>query len=135
MSRSYLSECRKSYTYYRWGAQRGALPNTVDFISQFFPDAKFVFNTRNHDEVARSGWWAKSKPENVSAQLAAQETAFRQYLEKHPNRGIHIHYNDYVNDAEALVPMFSFLGESWNADRVQAVLDRKLLHLKSDDVR
>ena len=30
----------------------------MQFIRTFFPKARFVFNTRSHAAVAKSGWWA-----------------------------------------------------------------------------
>lgn len=114
----------------RWASPPVDLPSVLDFTFRFFPNARFVFNTRDHDEVARSGWWAKQNPKEVKARLSEADAAFRSYMAQYPDRGVHVHYNDYVVDHNALKPMFDFLGEAWKTDQVTAIMRQRLDHLK-----
>ncbi|MCC0072125.1 MAG: sulfotransferase [Rhodobacter sp.] len=114
----------------RWTNDPAQFAPTLNFAYKMFPNTRFVFNTRDHDEVAKSGWWADMSVEAVKAKLARADAMFAEYLEKHPERGVRIHYNDYTADLEALKPMYDFLGEPFDRDRVKAVLDTPLTHLK-----
>ena len=102
----------------------------LNYIHTFFPGAQFLFNTRNHASVARSGWWAQRKPEVVAEILEKAETLFRAYWEKYPERSFHIHYDDYVGQPDKLRPLFKFLGEPFDEAMVRRVMDVKLDHLK-----
>lgn len=117
----------------RWANEGTPLPISLNFLAGFLKNSRFIFNTRDHDEVARSGWWATMDPDKVKARLAKAEAAFTQYRTRHPERCLHIHYNDYVSDHTKLKPMFDFLGEPFDLDRVDAVMSRELTHLKEDD--
>jgi len=46
----------------------------LDFILRFFPKARFVFNTRSHDGVAKSGWWALGTIQVSNGTWAAKGT-------------------------------------------------------------
>ena len=43
----------------------------VSFLSELFPGARFLFNTRNPEDVAKSEWWADAK--NPVEQIATGE--------------------------------------------------------------
>jgi len=100
----------------------------LDFIHAVFPDTRFVFNTRNHDAVAKSGWWAQMPPEQVKAQLTSAEALFGDYLAAYPGRGILLHYDDYVDQPAAFEALFDFLGEPFELDQVAGVLEKRLDH-------
>lgn len=103
----------------------------LNFIRQFFPQARFVFNTRNHDSVARSGWWADKEPDEVRRILEAAETLFTGYQKAFPDCCLAMHYDDYVGQPEAFRPLFEFLGEPYEAQMVEQVLGTRLDHLKT----
>ena len=116
----------------RWTDDGASLPQTLNFLRSFFKNSRFIFNTRDHDEVARSGWWATMEPAKVKAKLVAAETAYKQYMARRPENCVHIHYNDYVADHTKLKPMFDLLEEPFDLERVDAVMGRELMHLKTD---
>jgi len=116
----------------RWGGNIPFLPTLLNYAHEMFPNAHFIFNTRDHDEIARSGWWANMEPERVKAKIAKIDVAFARYLETYPGRGIHIHYNDYAKNPKALEPLFKYLGEGFDLDHVSAVLEHRLTHLQVD---
>jgi hypothetical protein len=90
-----------------------------------------VFNTRNHADVARSGWWAKQDPKTVIATLQKAEETFANYWTKFPDRCHHVHYDDYVADPQSLKSLFDFLGETWDPEMVDSVMTTRLRHLHS----
>lgn len=103
----------------------------LNFIHRFFPNARFVFNSRNHAAVARSGWWAELDPKKVSNTLESAEALYWAYIAKYPDRSIHLHYDSYVEDPRSLEQLFTFLGEPYDEALVQSVMNEKLEHLKN----
>ena len=119
----------------RYHTQKPHFPQHLNFIHRFFPRARFIFNTRDHDAVARSGWWANQEPDHVSRLLTGAEALYADYLKVHPDRGIHLHYDTYAKDPEALRPLFDFLGETYDSDLVTRVMEERLTHLQKDASR
>lgn len=115
----------------RWHAQPQVFNRTLDFARRFFPGARFIFNTRPHDQVARSGWWATQDPGKVRDQLARIETLYTRYQARAPKACLALDYGDYDGRPEGFRPLFEFLGEPWDADLVENVLGQKLQHLKT----
>lgn len=114
----------------RWPLAHEGFATVLDFIFEFFPNSRFVFNTRDHEQVSRSAWWARMKPEDVFERLGQYESAISDYMGKHPDRGIRIHYDDYTKDPDTLRPMFDFLGEPHDGGLVDRVMSKPLRHLK-----
>lgn len=104
----------------------------LDFIHAYFPNARFVINTRDHRGVAKSGWWSKRPFDKVSKELSSAEKIFESYLEAHPDRCIKMHYDDYANDVRAFAPLFEFLGEELDEDVALAVMGQRLEHARSE---
>jgi len=102
----------------------------LDYITEFFPNARFLFNTRDHASVAKSGWWTKRSPEHVDKVLTEAESLFDAYIASAPERCIRLHYDDYVGKPEAMRPLFDFLGEPFDEEMVGRVMGQRLDHLK-----
>jgi hypothetical protein len=92
----------------------------VAWLRRVFPGARFVVNTRDHDEVRRSGWWAK-RPENAEA-LPQVEARILALADSLGDAAYRLHYNDYVADPTVLRGLFDWLGEPFDEDAVRAVL-------------
>lgn len=93
----------------------------VDWLRQVFPGARFVVNTRNHDDVARSKWWARDPDAREKLRTAEQRLlAVRDSL---GDAAFHVHYDDWAADPDRLRPLFDWLGEEYDAARVRAVLE------------
>jgi hypothetical protein len=92
----------------------------VAWLRQVFPGARFVVNTRDLEEVRRSGWWAKS-PENAES-LPAVEARILAVAESLGAAAYRVHYNDYVADPTVLRGLFDWLGEPFDEAPVRAVL-------------
>ncbi len=95
----------------------------LDFLRTVFPRAAFVFNTRNLSEVARSKWWADN-PDSMEI-LSATDARFQKYFQHNIPDCFHVHYNDYVEDIAALIPLFDFLGAPFDQRRVDKVMLKK----------
>lgn len=103
----------------------------LDFIHAHFPGCRFVFNTRNHADVLKSGWWPNwyaTEPDVVTEILTRSDRTFKAYQAKHPDRGIVMHYDDYTWDRDLFRGLFDLLGEPYDADLVARVMDRRLMH-------
>ncbi len=114
----------------RWHEDPEMFLPMLDFLIRYLPQARFIFNTRDHGEVCRSGWWKTMDPGEVSAQLEAAEALYRDAQARHPARCLTVHYNDYITGAEAWRPLFAFLDQPFDAALAEAVLGRKLTHMK-----
>lgn len=113
----------------RWHADPALFPVMLDFLQRFFPDARFIFNLRDHDQVVRSGWWRHMNEVAVRRQLEQAESLYSDFATTHPDRCITMSYSRYITGADAWRPLFKFLGEPFALDVVNAVLGHKLKHL------
>ena len=114
----------------RWHEAPELFAPMLEFLQRYMPMAHFIFNTRDHDQVARSGWWKTMARTTVQAQLDQAEALYAAWQTDHPESSLTMHYNDYITGPEAWRPLFDFLGEPFDPDLVRAVLGRKLMHMK-----
>jgi Sulfotransferase family len=101
--------------------QPDRMPGFLTFLQQVFPGARFVFNSRDLDEVARSKWWARNP--NGRAELETLEKQYVETLDGFGDSVYRVHYNDYVADPTVLRGLFEWLGEEFDEPRVRAVLE------------
>ncbi|MGW0231519.1 sulfotransferase [Actinopolymorpha singaporensis] len=92
----------------------------LGFVETLFPGARFVLNTRNLADVAKSRWMAH-RP-NAMADLATLEERLREAVGKRGERGYHVHFDDYVRDPSVLRGLFNWLGEEYDEERVTRTL-------------
>ena len=93
-----------------------------------FPKARFLFQRRNHEAVAKSSWWAKQPREKVFAQLRQAEQLFLAYAAAHPDCAMMLDYEGLVSGPDYIRGMHDFLGEPMDRQAVEAVLARSLRH-------
>ena len=105
----------------RW--YRDDVEEYVAWLREVFPGARFVVNTRDHDEVRRSGWWAKH-PENAES-LPRVEARILALADALGDAAYCVHYNDYVADPSVLRGLYDWLGEPFDETAVRAVLARR----------
>jgi Sulfotransferase family len=105
----------------RWDAED--LPDYVAFLREVFPGARFVRNTRNLEDVAKSKWWVR-RPD-AQATLAALEEAMREVGEVLGEACYHVHYDDYRDNPEALRGLFDWLGIEFDAERIALVMSQR----------
>lgn len=96
------------------------LPDYLAFLRQVFPGARFVLNTRDLHDVAASNYWThKDDPLGQVTRIEETMLAATAGLGDAVHR---VHYDDYVADPDVLRELFDWLGETYDADRVRAVL-------------
>jgi hypothetical protein len=109
------------YKEIRWyGAN---LDEYLTFLEKLFPGARFLLNTRDHDQVLQSSWWAKAK--DARGNLEGIERDLKKVLAKRADRAFHVHYNDYVAEPERLRELCEWLGEEYDAERFAKVMQVK----------
>ena len=114
----------------RFHTEPGFFPIHLGFIRRFFPKARFIFNSRDHDAVVKSGWWAEMDETQARTQLKAAEALFATHIANHPEVSLALRYEDYAGNPEGFRPLFDFLGEPFDAALVEGVLSRRLTHLQ-----
>ncbi len=103
----------------RWAEEDVA--DYVAWLQSVFPGARFIVNTRNLDDVARSKWWAEDP--HARAKLHEVESRLLGLHESLGEAAFHVRYDDYADDASRLRPLFAWLGEQYDEQRLRAVLD------------
>jgi hypothetical protein len=101
-----------------WMPER--LPDYLAFVGAVFPGARFVLNTRNLDDVAKSKWWARNP--NARIELELMEKQYVDALAALGDDAYRVHFDDYVADPTVLRGLFEWLGEQWDEQRVRAVM-------------
>ncbi len=96
------------------------LPELLDFTRRVFPGARFVLNTRNLEQVARSRWWQHR--EDPMGELRTLEERYVAAVDGVGDVAYRVHYDDYVADPTVLRGLFSWLGRDFDEDRVRAVM-------------
>lgn len=92
----------------------------VGWLQKVFPGARFVVNTRDLDDVTRSRWWAEDP--DARGHLEEVERRLLELCDSLGDAAIHVHYDDYVADPRQLEPLFAWLGEPYDEQRVRDVL-------------
>lgn len=96
------------------------LADYVAWLQEVFPGCRFVVNTRNLDDVAASGWWAKH--ENATGVLTGIETRLLDVAKGLGDAAHHVHYDDFVADPTSLQGLFDWLGEPFDEERVRSTM-------------
>ena len=99
-----------------------SLGSYLDFLAKIFPKVGFIFNTRNLDDVLKSGWWKTINPLEASEKLLGVEQAFKLYLKNNPNNTFLITYEDIINTSDQLKNLFLYLGAEYDESQIDRVL-------------
>ncbi len=98
----------------------------VTFLRELFPGLRVVINTRNHENVAKSQWWAER--ENPLGMLERYERRLSEIEAVFGDDAYRLHYDDWVADPELLRGLFEWLGESFDRATIDAVMAVKHSH-------
>jgi Sulfotransferase family len=99
------------------------LTEYVAWLQEVFPGARFVVNTRSHEDVLASKWWAHGRDKSID--LQAIEGGILALAESLGDAAYRVHYDDYVADPAVLHGLFEWLGEPWDEAAVRAVMAKK----------
>lgn len=93
----------------------------VDFLSRFFPDASFVFNHRNLEDVAKSKWWA-SMPEALTM-LREFDNRLSQFDSS--SNAFHFSYDTALKERSHVKDLFTFLDVPYDNKTVEEVFMKR----------
>ena len=99
------------------------LPEYLDFMRKVFPGARFILNTRQLSDVARSSWWADH--DDAFEQLEVIEERMLSAAEALGPSVFHLRYDEYVDDPPKLRGLFEWLGLGFDEARVRKVMERQ----------
>ncbi len=94
----------------------------LDFLSELFPETAFIFNTRNLQDVVRSGWWKAKARKQVLKKLGKLEGQMSLYSEKRSNC-FHITYSDVLLKGQKLKELHEFLGARFDQTTIDLLLN------------
>ena len=95
----------------------------LNFLKQLFPRAKFIFLTRNTEELLKSAWWANN-PKQSRKTLEQQKNFFWEYQNNNLDFSYHIDYTHLINNTQKIQDMYVFLGETFDIKKYREVLKR-----------
>jgi len=104
----------------------------LEFLLEFIPSVKIIFNIRSHQAVSRSGWYRKMDSELVAKRLAAIDEQMFNFTSHHTDKAIICSYDEYIANPESLRRLFNFLNEPYDATKIAEVLATPLSHGKRD---
>lgn len=100
----------------------------MQIIEDFFPNVRFIFQTRHYKDVAASSWWRNMKVEEVKKIVESMDTLFLSYMAGKSNCHL-IQYEDYLKDGLGVAKrLMDFLGELYDEAKVNKVLNSVLRH-------
>jgi Sulfotransferase family len=106
------------------------LGELLDFMMAFFTGSRFIVNSRSASATGKSGWWADADQEKLASNIAAFDQICLRYCTAAPERFFKVQYEDWTTNVHALQPVYQWLGESFDANAVQSILDVRLTHLQ-----
>lgn len=103
-------------------------PKHLAYLRDSFPKARFLFQTRSHEAVSRSSWWANKPKDKVFALLSRAESLFETFQRENPAISFHIEFERYAEGPSYVREIYDFLGEHVEEDRIKEALSRRLTH-------
>ena len=92
----------------------------VAWLREVFPGARFLINTRAHEDVLKSKWWAEGG--DHSEHLEVTEARILAVADSLGDAAYRIHYDDYVADPTVLRGLFDWLGADFDEQSVRATM-------------
>lgn len=100
----------------------------LTYLRDSFPKARFLFQTRDHEAVSKSSWWANKPKQAVLEQLRKAEGLFAEFQAANPEICFTISYERYAEGASYVRQIYEFLGENIPDAQIEATLGQKLKH-------
>jgi hypothetical protein len=102
------------------------LTQDIHAMKVIFPRSRFVLNIREPSAISQSGWW-KGK-DYTQERLSRMVEAIERANQETGGDSFLLRYEEYTTDPSCLKDFFSWLGEEWDSDRVDRVLEERLTH-------
>jgi len=94
----------------------------ITFVRTLYPEAAVIFNTRNIEDVLKSGWWRTNYWDGLSKQLSDFHDFGIEFSRRNPDYAIHVSYDDLiVRDRKEVGRLLDFLGESLGGNELDRV--------------
>lgn len=103
-------------------------PSYLENMKNTFPNARFVFQTRNPENVSKSSWWGDRKKSDVMEMIRNAERLFQEFSDRNPDVCFTVEYERYAEGSQYVSELFDFLGEKIDEKAVSKVLNVKLKH-------
>ncbi|MEO9874020.1 MAG: sulfotransferase [Anderseniella sp.] len=100
----------------------------LDWIFETFPNPYFLFNTRNHSDVANSAWWAQRDPDKVMTLLEKLDKRFELYHWKRPDRSFINTYEQLTENPQSIEPFFRKMGVPYDGKKIKKIMQDQLIH-------
>ena len=102
----------------------------MTFIFGSFRTPRVVFLTRNHDEVAKSGWWKDLNPDDVQTIVESTNKRFQSICHENPDRTLIIDYSEFKDEPKGLRRLAEWLGERVDENALTDISTERLTHMK-----
>ena len=93
----------------------------LDFLRRYFPGAAFIFNVRNAEDTASSGWWRKTDRAETIAVLEQTISRFKTFAESRTGTFV-FDYDQLRADSGYGRGLLEFLGEDYDTETLRHVL-------------
>lgn len=100
----------------------------LDTLRRYFPNARILFQRRNLEDVAQSGWWLAMPRDEVVAQLTRADGLFQAYAQDHPDVCHLVDYEALTASSDHARSLFDFLREPLDEAVLKRVLWTALTH-------
>jgi hypothetical protein len=101
----------------------------INFLAENFTDSRFIFNTRDWQEVANSGWWKEFWSRKSVKRIVEQSNArFSRSQSVLGSRAFTIDYSKYSKDSAGFHDILEWLGEDVSQSLIENVIGTKLDH-------
>lgn len=100
----------------------------LTYLRDSFPNARFIFQTRDHHKVSSSSWWANQSKAKVMNVLHNAETMFAEFSQQNPNISFTLRYESFAEGASYVQQLYQFLGEDVSNEDIDKILNEKLQH-------
>ncbi|WP_449046098.1 sulfotransferase [Paracoccus versutus] len=102
----------------------------LGIVKKYFPKARFIFQTRDHESVSKSGWWKNREKSDVIAMVKGANSMYGEFSKRNPGICYTIEYERYAEGASYVSEIFDFLEEKPDWEKVSAILGKKLTHCR-----
>lgn len=100
----------------------------INFLLEWFPNSKIVFNTRNADSVSQSAWLKDLPVDGVKRMVANCDRRFEAAMEEHPDSCFLVNYETFTDDPTRYKALFDFLDLPYEPEKIERVLNKPLTH-------
>lgn len=111
----------------RWYNNPKYFTNLLTQCRNTFRNVKFIFLTRNWEQVRKSSWWTKLPEEQARAKIESADTAFLEYLRNNDGCML-LDYERMTQSTDGFRDVASFIGRPFDENKAAMILEKRLTH-------